>query len=979
MNGSRVMKIFSKKFFACAAAIFFCAAIAFGAEEIVAGTASGTVSGDGDFDSLPAELGGDFSLGDLDPFEVEPLPERFLARKGRLLVKIFISANGATDDELSAAFDLAKWLRRVAGVSAEIPVETEALEPKSLASIPTGIYLGNTRAAAKLGIYAPAGEGETSLIETRGNAIFIVGKTPAATRIAAADFLRECVGINFVWPGDDGAEWPARDEIEFPRVRIENLPAFPWRLMLVGNDEWRVHLGFGAVPRFSHNLGAIFTPALYAEHPDLAPIVLGESREKISGLRAPQPNLANPSAVPVVVSFAREFFRKNPAAMTLSVGINDSTNWDESAESADAFGPLTYFRNLPNRSDYFYKFVNRTAAAFTAEASLAEKSVGVIAYLDVAAPPSFPLRTNIVPVLCADRSMWVFPEFKFEDKALMRRWAASGAETWGIYDYYYGSPFVFPRVFLDEEADAIKFVHENGGKIFFAECFPVIAFDAPKIWLASALLRDPDADPEKILDAYYEKTFGAAAPTMKRFYDCCGEIWKAQGGQTRWIKGWNNENVAEIYPPEKLSALRSLLNEAVAEQRNAVARAAGTLTEAQNIFAGTTAERSRDRKAAAVVAAAAAQMRLAEAETARNRRISARLAEVDDALSRAEKFSQSYFARKKLSAAPEDFSGTLAALFSPAWRSEEIFDPNAFTAHTGRADISKILLADPRPAALTRVLEFLKNSDASDDEKLRVDRALERVFGAAMNARTELIPAEKSAVSAKKTDRLAGAVPANDVASGTTATQAAAVAAESAAPSSEIDSEKARAAADARLELISEAIPFFDAEPSFRESFDAENFIAYAPGDWRVGKNLTRPRGWRAILSASEKLEFGASAVSPHGGNASLRIAGKAERAELVRSFRVAPGKKVLAQIFARGTVSCGAFSFFEIEFLDASGKRLARTGDALFVGRTGTWRRLVALGKAPAGTKRVKVRLYVGAQGEGDEMFFDDFSLTFF
>ena len=381
----------------------------------------------------------------VDPFEVEPPRERFLARNGRVFAKIYLSADGAKSGEISAALDVAEWLARVAGAKAEIPVETEIENPRSLADVPTGIYVGATRLAARLGIFAPAGLGETCVVETRGNAVFIVGKTPAATRIAAGEFLRRVLGVDFVWPGDDGAEWTPLGEIPFPRGSFSIVPAFAWRLVGVRDAAWSAHLGFGALPQFSHNLGAVFSKEIYAERPELAPEVFGARRPNFSGGYAPQPNLTSAAALDVAVAAAEKFFEKNPDAPLFSLGINDATNWDESAASEEAYGALSFFRNLPNRSDYYYGFVNRAAEKI--EAACPGKGVGVIAYMDVQNAPSFPVRGNVVPVLCADRSMWVFPEFKREDKALIRRWARSGAELWGVYDYYYGSPFLFPRLF----------------------------------------------------------------------------------------------------------------------------------------------------------------------------------------------------------------------------------------------------------------------------------------------------------------------------------------------------------------------------------------------------------------------------------------------------------------------------------------------------------------------------------------------------
>lgn len=880
------------------ARVGFCALAAFVPVAVFAAESATGISEAVPAGETAALIAEDGFFPEVDPFEVEPLRERFLARGGKVNGKIYLSADGAESGEVAAALDVADWLGRVAQAKVPVPVESEFENPRSLAEIPTGIYVGNTRTAAKLGIFAPAGEGETYIIETRGNAVFIVGKTPTATRLAASEFLREALGVEFVWPGTDGAEWEPRGEIPFPRGRTEHLPAFPWRLVGVRDGDWAVHLGFGDLPRYSHNIGNIFTKEIFAEHPELAPTVFDRSFADVSGYYAPQPNLTAEAAVPVAVAAAREFFGKNPDAPMFALGINDCTVWDESSASADAFGRMTYFRNLPNRSAYYYDFVNRVADAFSADEALAEKSVGAIAYLDVQDAPPFPIRENAVPVLCADRSMWVFPEFKAQDKDLMRRWAKSGAGMWGVYDYYYGTPFLFPRLFLAEEAEAIKFVHANGGKIFYAECGPVVAFDAPKVWLASKLLRDPSADADEILSEYYEKTFGAAAPAMKKFYDFACETWRNQGGQFRWIKGWNNENSVEIFPSEKLTAARSIFAEAQAALRK---ENAGTPL------------------------------------SARERRIAARIDAVDTALTRAKKFTASYFARKALSLAKmETFAETFEALKNPAWRFEEIYDDADFAGAPFSANISAYQISDPRPAALRRVLDFLEASDNAEETAL-VNRGLERIFGAVMRSRAEI----SAPGGAEKKAKLSGA--------------------------------------DASLRIISEAVPAFGAEPDTREDFEEETFIDYAPGDWRAGKNLSYPQGWRCILAASEKMEMSASTDRPHGGNASLRIAGLTERAELVKRYRVRPGKKVLAQVFARGNVSCGSASFIAVTFFDAAGKRLSRSAEALPVGKNPEWRRLVALGEAPAGAATASVRIYVGLQGEGDETFFDDLTVTVF
>lgn len=829
----------------------------------------------------------------VDPFEVEPLRERFLARNGRCFGEIFLSADSTEDGDISAALDLEEWLRRVAGLKEEIPITIEKEDVYSLADVPTGIYIGNTKISEKLGIYAPVGEGETYVIETRGNAVFIVGSTPMATRIAVGEFLREILGVEFVWPGVDGAEWTPRSEIPFPRLAIHHVPAFAWRLVQTRDETWNIHLGFGSLPHFSHNLGRIFSEDIYEKEPGLAPEVLGRKISKFTGNYAPQPNLVHPSAVSVAAAAAAKYFEENPRAPMFALGINDTTNWDESAASEEAYGQLSYYRNLPNRSDYYYSFVNRVAKVI--DEKFEEKKLGAIAYMDVQQSPTFPMRENVVPVLCADRSMWVFEDFKKEDKALMLRWANSGVEYWGVYDYYYGSPFLIPRLFLEEEAEAIKYVHEHGGQIFYAECTPVVPFDAPKVWLASQLLRNPEGDPQKILDAYYEKTFGPAAEEMKMFYDFASEMWRNQGGQYRWIKGWNNENSVEIFPESALDSLRRLW-----------------LNAADAILKGDSVNLSE----------------------ARRTRILARLEAVNGALSRLEDFAHSYFARKVLSnTQADDPVDAIEALKSPAWRYEEIFDDSKFSEQKWNANISFYPVSDPRPGALIRILECMKKTENAQEREL-FNRGLERLFRTAQKNRSMESAAEGKILVAP---------------------------------------------ADKRLRILAESVPAFDAKPDTEEGFEAESFVNSTPGDWRAGKNLSYPKGWSCVLAAAEKFEMGPSKDNPHSGNTAFRIGGCAERMEIAKNYRVTPGMKVLAKVFARGTVSCGSVSYLCIEFLGKNQRKLSRTLESLPVGATPDWRRLVALGEAPEGAVQARVSLYVGLQGEDDVSFFDDLTVSVF
>lgn len=603
---------------------------------------------------------------------------RLLVENGTLCGEIYIAEN-CDFEELEAALDLAHWIQKISGTP-PVRVRTENFAESQN---PRGIFVGKTLSSARANVSVPDAGDESYIIAPRGSAIFIVGKTPAASHCAAGKLLSENFGAEFVFPGDDGAEWTPQSNVAFPQDDFIGVPAWNRRAIAVRGDDvsvWARRLGFGTLPQFSHNLWSIFTPEIYADFPHLAPFTNGRNHAERRGGYAPQPNLAHADAPTIALAAAQKYFAENPEAPMFSVGINDCYLWDESADAERFYGnaPMRWFRNLPNRSDYFWSFADATARLLAASETTAgtPKKISAIAYLDCQDAPSFRLAENIFPVLCADRSQWIFPEFEAEDKALMRRWTASGVGGWGIYDYYYGNPFLFPRIFFGAQADSLKFAHEAGASLFYAEVFPQIPFDAPKIWLLAKLLENPKANVPALLEKFCELAYGNAAAAMRAFFELCEKTWREQGGQCRWIKGWNVENAVEIFPKNVREKCRQLLDDA----RDALPE-----TPANE----------------------------------RERRIIARLDATKLYWTRAENFAKSYEARKNLelrSRAPKNAEECAALLESPAWNFEKIYSDAAWLTANPDVHFSPVRMgiSDPRISAFVRIVDALRAMPASE-------------------------------------------------------------------------------------------------------------------------------------------------------------------------------------------------------------------------------------------------------------------------
>ena len=530
------------------------------------------------------------------PFTDDPM---WLVRDGTFRGKIFVAAD-ASPEEREGAIHLAAWIKTVTGASPEVTAE-DADRTEN------GVYVGASRRARAHDIRVPHSlSREAFAWETRRHrrTLFLVGESPLATRLAASRFIREHLGVEFLMPGDFGADWKPLRLVAVPTCRREFTPAFAWRELsgLGTPDErtWAQDNGLGKLPAMNHALWSVFDDKAYEENPDMFPI-LGGKRIAPSGRGGyePQPNLANPASAEHAARRAHEFFQKNPEAPAFSLSINDNMTWDESPESRASLGTGKFFRNRPDYSDYVFGFMNRSATALRAKAEGGRQNAKVTpspapfrddsanpssfvprpssrlaplasprrfltayAYYHCENTPSFRVQPEVFPILTADRSEWRDPGFAAEDAALMTRWSQSGASAFGLYDYYYGRDVAVPRIFHRAQAASVKHAADCGAKLFYAELYPDWGFDGPKAWLAARLAWQPDAEAEALLNLYYSRAYGPAAKPMRKFFELAEARWANRPQPPRWIRFFREESAAELFPAPVCAEMRAALDEA---------------------------------------------------------------------------------------------------------------------------------------------------------------------------------------------------------------------------------------------------------------------------------------------------------------------------------------------------------------------------------------------------------------------------------
>jgi hypothetical protein len=499
---------------------------------------------------------------------------RILALTCLLLLSAFARAGGLFDagawapivlpatpevDEWHAARTLADWCEHVTGVRPAIQHETKGVRGPELA-----IYVGATAGAKFAGVSAPAAEGDAARRAVVGQSVYLVGNNPAATRIAVGRFCEQHLGVFFAFPGKQGAEWTARYQVGFPGPD-EFRPDFRWRQLSGLNElsaDWAFSVGFGRTPEFSHALYRVFDRKVWQEEPLLFPLVGGKPVEPKGTSLDPNPHLDNPRAPEIGARYAREYFRQNPGAFAAPFGVNDSYAFDDSAPSEG------WYRDRPVRTDYVMGFLNEVADSVWAPGGDHDgrrHALGTLAYMQTLRAPSIKLRPEIFPWVCMDRIGYGSEAFAAQDRANVAAWAKSGVRRLGVYDYLYGAEVAAPRVSFTALIRSIRVTRTAGATGWYAEAYPLWAFDAPKLWLAAKLLEDDAVDTGALLTRWFDAAYGPAAGPMLAAYAQVEAAWRRDaqvGGKDAFLRHFHDQRGALVLSVGEVAAISAALRAA---------------------------------------------------------------------------------------------------------------------------------------------------------------------------------------------------------------------------------------------------------------------------------------------------------------------------------------------------------------------------------------------------------------------------------
>jgi len=380
------------------------------------------------------------------------------------------------------------------------------------------------------------------------------------TLFAVYGFLRDTVGVRWLFPGELGEEVPQRRSISVRPFERLDRPAFHQRLIWSKSiwgqkDYWAWCYRNGSIPHLKginapHAYNGLLPTKEYMED-HLEYFALWE------GKRLPiQFCTTHPDLLRIVVERCRKRFDKEPRRVEVSLSPNDNPNFCQClhCRALDIDGRDST-HDVTSASRRVFTFANQVARELAK--THPGKKVGCYAYWNHREVPSdFTLEPNVVvhfaPHAGGVRRSWYEPEQREIDVRLLTEWRALAQEM-SIHEYFglnYGG---IPRTVAWLVADELKVLRDLGIRNFTTEGFDAWAVNGFDYYAMLRLFWDPDRPVEDILSEWCEAMFGPAKEPMERYY----LRLKRQSEQTREIE------LSEIFfTGDCLRDLRGLTDEA---------------------------------------------------------------------------------------------------------------------------------------------------------------------------------------------------------------------------------------------------------------------------------------------------------------------------------------------------------------------------------------------------------------------------------
>lgn len=427
------------------------------------------------------------------------------------------SRNSLGTTDLKAAERLVNYVEKMTGARLEIKDAATAGRP---AAGEPAIVMGEL--ARDMGLEAPPKtlSWDGYRLRTKGNHLLMAGESGPALEFAVTHFL-ERAGYRWLTFGPLGEAIPEVKTLPLAGFDVAETPDFLFRSVW-GAEHEPTRTGGIDLPN-RHNWPHISKDKYFETHPEY--FALRGGQRVADGLGGFWVCTTHPD---VIRLFADAYIAKAKAgARADSISPPDGRGFCqcERCRAIDVPDYIEPSNNALCMSDRYVTFFDAVARRVKREAP--DFLLSFYAYSDYTLPPK--TLTAVSDNLCA----WIttirfcryhsFGNPRCEGAAryrdVVQGWAAMGIRT-ACYDYNYNlAEVAVPISKISYFRERIPFLKQTGCLGINLEAMQMGNLYAPHTYLAYRLMWDADADADAILDEFYDKCAGRAAPHVKAYWE----------------------------------------------------------------------------------------------------------------------------------------------------------------------------------------------------------------------------------------------------------------------------------------------------------------------------------------------------------------------------------------------------------------------------------------------------------------------------
>lgn len=524
---------------------------------------------------------------------------------------VIVTNGRPMDGQVVAAEELQEHLRLMSG--ATVPIFKENELPADV----TGkvlILIGNSNLAGQQGVDTSMFEPESFIVKTTGNALLLVGEDSGGSNSrtgslwAVYDFLQDQLGCRWIWPGEIGRVVPRTSTVAVSELDIQETPTIKIRgFRPAAQEKHRVQyeqeglgrfLEFGSTYEqisedeavwlrrmrmgrsFKLSYGHAFTD-WWEKYKDEQPDVFALRSNGIRGPRkASQPDfvkmcVSNPKLWEMQLEPIRKYASEGARGLWLNSCENDGSGgfcvcdrcraWDADPNAAlsslppiedgsDVDGARDDVDLPESLSDRYARWYNELAKR--AREIDPDSKVVTYAYSRYRSPPTKVDRLesniwvgyvgfNAYPRPEAYRKLSTDEWFGWSDRG-----ATVFLRTNALFYFGEGAPYVATR----QMAADLQFQVKNGLRATdYDNLQGYWATSGPSYYVLARMLWDTDADPERVVDEFYE-SFGPMKAIVKEYYDYWEEYTERLGHSPKFF---------DLTRADRLRAYPAIYNDAV--------------------------------------------------------------------------------------------------------------------------------------------------------------------------------------------------------------------------------------------------------------------------------------------------------------------------------------------------------------------------------------------------------------------------------